>query len=420
MSFSKSSQPVEETPTINPKYTAPALNGPCATRGNEMPDPDLGKRPSLMRLASRPAWTVLAFTVLGITLGCYLTGTRFELWTEFFFFASFSAIIIMLAAVLHGRGITRLALLIESFVLTSFASVFFALLCVVVAMTALPLRDEGLMAVDAALGFDWSAAALFFKETPWLSRLMSTVYLSLQQQVPSLLVALVVVRPDLLRQFTATWCCVLLSTVLIFPFIPALGGYLHFALPQSDFPDIIPRIAWEQGKVLIPARAGTIQALDASVFSGIVQFPSFHAGGAVILMYFWWQIPVVRYPAAVLNLLMILSAIPCGGHYLVDLAAGVALAVVIIWALQHYFLAVDERDFEHAALEDYRTIWRRHVGTRLGAFGRYADLAHILGRTFPNAHRWFASQMALFTAAITAAKARWWAVEPHNRLPPRL
>jgi membrane-associated phospholipid phosphatase len=67
--------------------------------------------------------------------------------------------------------------------------------------------------------------------------------------------------------------------------------------------------------------------VELSALDGIVTFPSFHVAAAVLLAWAGANLPLLRYPMIVLNILMLLSAIPIGGHYLIDVIAGCLVAV---------------------------------------------------------------------------------------------
>lgn len=57
-----------------------------------------------------------------------------------------------------------------------------------------------------------------------------------------------------------------------------------------------------------------------------VTFPSFHAGAAPLLGWGFWPVARLRWPLVTLNVVMAASAIPIGGHYVVDIIAGVMVA----------------------------------------------------------------------------------------------
>ncbi len=60
--------------------------------------------------------------------------------------------------------------------------------------------------------------------------------------------------------------------------------------------------------------------------SGIISFPSVHAAVAVLCSWAAWPIRWIRFPLILWNTLMMLSAITEGGHYIVDIIAGIGVA----------------------------------------------------------------------------------------------
>ena len=68
---------------------------------------------------------------------------------------------------------------------------------------------------------------------------------------------------------------------------------------------------------------------------GYVTFPSFHAAAACLFAWSAWQVRWLRWPGFALNLLMAISTIPAGGHYLVDVFGGVAVALAAVWLASH-------------------------------------------------------------------------------------
>jgi membrane-associated phospholipid phosphatase len=115
-------------------------------------------------------------------------------------------------------------------------------------------------------------------------------------------------------------------TAPIFPLAPALGGYLHHGIQPADVPFIKVHAAWLHATVLEPLRNGTMTELGRLALEGIVTFPSFHASAAILLAWGFWGVPVVRWPALLVNATMLVSCIVIGAHYVVDLIAGSLVA----------------------------------------------------------------------------------------------
>ena len=76
---------------------------------------------------------------------------------------------------------------------------------------------------------------------------------------------------------------------------------------------------------------------------GLICFPSFHTTGGILFMWALWPLRWARWPGIAVNVIM-LAAIPIiGSHYLIDMIAGVALALMAI-SLAHAVDRVCSRD----------------------------------------------------------------------------
>ena len=72
-------------------------------------------------------------------------------------------------------------------------------------------------------------------------------------------------------------------------------------------------------------RAGTLRGIVYENLQGIVQFPSFHTVGALTASWAVWRTPYVRWPFLAANAFIVFTALPVGGHFLMDVVGGVAL-----------------------------------------------------------------------------------------------
>jgi hypothetical protein len=144
------------------------------------------------------------------------------------------------------------------------------------ARTGAPLADQRLIAWDAALGLDWLHLVTLLKDQQTLTLVLCHAYASLMQQ-PTVLLAVLGLAglTHRLQQFALAWAIALVGTVLVFPFLPAVGGYLHHGLTPADFPFIRVPAPFMYGKVLLAARDGSMSELGILALEGIVAFPSF-------------------------------------------------------------------------------------------------------------------------------------------------
>jgi membrane-associated phospholipid phosphatase len=63
---------------------------------------------------------------------------------------------------------------------------------------------------------------------------------------------------------------------------------------------------------------------------GVATFPSFHAAGAIVYISAVRGIRFLFPFFIVINILMLISTMPIGGHHLADMLSGIALALITI------------------------------------------------------------------------------------------
>ena len=282
-------------------------------------------------------------------------------WGEFWTLPALAAAVGITGLLLrtHGRWL-RIADVAEVAGALGLLAVFVPLLTCMLARTGAPLADLRLIAWDAALGFDWLRLVSLLEDQQTLTLVLCHAYASLMQQPTVLLVVLGLAGlTHRLQQFVLAWAVALVATVLVFPFLPAVGGYLHHGLTPADFPFIRVPAPFMYGKVLLAARDGSMSELGIVALEGIVAFPSFHTAAAILLAWGFWGVRLVRWPALALNVVMIASCPFIGAHYIVDLIAGAALACGAIRIAQ-LFGAPESR---HARLQVAQAD-RRHGGHR--------------------------------------------------------
>ena len=188
------------------------------------------------------------------------------------------------------------------------------------AASGYPLIDSASTKLDAILfGFDWDVEANWVANHPALDWLLQQAYFSLYYQGALVFLIGSVSHPgDRNGEIIWQFCISLVLTCAIFVFTPAVGHVAHAGA------------GWL--KTLMMIRSGEWNSLDFSHIEGIICFPSFHTTLAILLVYavrhHLWALAVL----VPLNMLLIVATLSVGGHYLVDLPAGAAVAVVSIAA----------------------------------------------------------------------------------------
>jgi membrane-associated phospholipid phosphatase len=108
--------------------------------------------------------------------------------------------------------------------------------------------------------------------------------------------------------------------------------FQQIGLDATSFVNIQPQAYLDQMRDLGPVREGLLRDLDLLNLAGIVTFPSFHACSAILYAWALWPVWWARPFALLANGAMLASTPVDGGHYFIDVLAGIAVAVLAIVA----------------------------------------------------------------------------------------
>lgn len=206
---------------------------------------------------------------------------------------------------------------------------FAAPLSYIAASTNLPLHDGLLDAMDRALGFDWAALLAWMNAHPKTNLVLLLAYGTFIPQTTMIVLALAFTsRLIHLRIFILAFILTTLVTIAIFAILPAQGtwGFYHYSV--AAHPAIVTATDGSHLVHFLGLRDGTFRMLMASGTEGIITFPSLHGGLGIIFILALWPIPYLRWIGLVVNLLLIASIPIEGGHYLVDVIGGLAVALL--------------------------------------------------------------------------------------------
>jgi membrane-associated phospholipid phosphatase len=213
-----------------------------------------------------------------------------------------------------------------------------ALSTIVLAKSNMAYADAVFAAADRALfpGLDWRSAVVALDQHGALIFVLGPSYASLFWQPELLLLYFCAIGRGIhaWRVLSALTIALVLC-IFIFPFCPAVGGYAYFGIGREIVPHVPDLSAWRYPAVLQAVRGGTIDELGMKTLEGIVAMPSFHASAALILGWGFWSSRLLRWPFLLLNLAMLVSSVPIGGHYIVDVLAGAAVgwfAILVVRA----------------------------------------------------------------------------------------
>jgi hypothetical protein len=148
-------------------------------------------------------------------------------------------------------------------------------------------------------------------------------------------------------QFLCAFLLALKVTICISAAVPAIGVYGVMNLSPLDFPNIVdtgyPGGYADTLRVAPMLRDGSLRMLDFFEMAGVLTFPSFHAISAILYVWAFWPIQWLRPFNLLCNGTMIVSTPVGGGHFLVDVIAGIAVAASCISAARCLDMALAGR-----------------------------------------------------------------------------
>lgn len=204
-----------------------------------------------------------------------------------------------------------------------------ACLSYVCAAADLPLQDGAMVWIDRKLGFDWLQIMLALDRWPRVLLLLDGAYATFTfQLIATVVMFLLAGRTRELDRFFVIFACASVFAEIASILVPTLGPMatlaydVHFAH--------LPTLGRNTAEIVVTLREGALKVIDLDSIDGIISFPSLHAAVAVIVPYALRWNKTVFWPVLILDVLMLVSAIPSGNHYLIDVVGGVVVAVLAI------------------------------------------------------------------------------------------
>jgi hypothetical protein len=283
-------------------------------------------------------WILLALMGAALAAGVALTGFAIEL-SGLVFSLGFVAVYAAFAHANAGSAKRRdpqVMFVLGGTAQIVLVTVVMAPLTYVVAAANLPLQDANLLAIDRALGLDWAAYVHYVNDHPLLATWLSYGYSMIRWPIFAIPVILAAAhRYRRIQEFTLAFALALVATTIVSALVPAYGVYQQIGLDPAALEHLDARAYLDTVRDLAPVRAGTLRHLDLFALAGIVTFPSFHASSAALYAWAFWPVRWMRPVAVIANGAMLASTPIDGGHYFIDLIAGVAIAVLAIAASRH-------------------------------------------------------------------------------------
>ena len=189
-----------------------------------------------------------------------------------------------------------------------------------------PLYDETYIAADHFLHFNWRNWVLGLDKWPKAVGLLTIAYRSFEVQMLIMLSLLFYYRhTDHIQRFLIAFIYSGFVVVVVSTIFPATGGYDYYHLGSNQLQHVDAEGGAQHLFDLVAMRNHSMTILPTD-FKGLVTFPSFHAAVAVLLIYASLPLPWLAIAVVPVNLLMLVSTLANGGHYLVDIISGLLIA----------------------------------------------------------------------------------------------
>jgi hypothetical protein len=292
-----------------------------------------------LHLANIAVWVTIALGAAVIVGFSLLTQIRIE-WTSFLAPGTVGTLLAAGGWCYRTlRNDARLGAILNCTAqIVGFAAVA-APLSYIAATAGFPLWDATLDSWDHHLYFDWTQATNFVAAHPGLQAVLFLAYSSFAvQTVTTVLVLGITGQLDRLGAFIAAFVCTTLITISGSAICPAAGPYLFLGLHPEITNGFLP-VSSTSWPVFLGLRDGTMHTVYGLRSEGIITFPSLHAALSFLFAAALWRVRVVRWIALGLNGAMLIATPAYGSHYVVDVIAGVAIAIACWFAVISFVAA---------------------------------------------------------------------------------
>ncbi len=191
--------------------------------------------------------------------------------------------------------------------------------------------DAPLAAIDRALGVDWPAMMAFVAHYPVTNMVLQLVYISVLPQIALLIPALGLKgKPEQIYALCLSVAAGAAIAIGVWTLAPSFGAFSVYQLPPNVANHLALALDGHYAKALIHLLATGPGRISPSDAQGLIGFPSYHAVLALLVVWYARKLPVVRWVALVLNATVLVATPIQGGHHVIDVLAGFAVAALAI------------------------------------------------------------------------------------------
>jgi membrane-associated phospholipid phosphatase len=237
------------------------------------------------------------------------------------------------------------------------------LLSYLVFSAGFPMQDHLFAGLDERLGFDFVTGIASLNSNQQLGAFLTWSYQGCLHQIfLAVLLLAGTGRTAELWDFVAILLIGCLVTLVISGLLPAIGPYVHYGIDPKHYAmlnKIGPGVGQFHVADVLALNKGQYPVFVFGKNSGLITFPSYHALVACALIYSVRNFKLLFWPVAALNAAVLVSTVPIGGHYVVDVIGGVgvfaATLVLIDWVNGRRSLWV-------RGVERFRTVFPKPSG----------------------------------------------------------
>jgi len=219
---------------------------------------------------------------------------------------------------------------------TAFLVVFsaaFSLLNYLLLTVAGPRIDWLLAKADRMLGIDWPALMAFMTGYPRIDAVLQFCYGSVMPQIAMLIIALSFTgQCERVYRLCLSIAIGAMLTVFFWTAFPSFGAFSVYDLPPQVAAHLNLALDGHYAQELKALLANGPGPISPTSAKGLVGFPSFHGALAMLVAWYAREVKVLRWPVAALNAVVLVATPIQGGHHVVDLLGGLAVAFAAIAA----------------------------------------------------------------------------------------
>jgi hypothetical protein len=191
--------------------------------------------------------------------------------------------------------------------------------------------DASLAAIDRALGIDWPALMAFVSRYPRTNLVLELVYVSVLPQVAVLVAALGLFgRPEKIYALCLSVACAAAICIAVWTLAPSFGAFSVYELPAGVSNHLALALDGRYARELVGLLAHGPGRISPTAAKGLIGFPSYHAVLAILVAWYARELSYLRWVALAVNTVVLVATPIQGGHDVIDVLAGFAVAALAI------------------------------------------------------------------------------------------